>query len=47
MAKKSSLTQIVIRYYNVIKWQSSFKVAIIYIDKETSLINKFNEWVTK
>jgi hypothetical protein len=43
MAKKLSLTQIVIKYCNIIKQQYSFKVAIIYINRETSLTGKFNE----
>ena len=43
MAKKSSLTQIVINYCNVIKQRYGFKVAIIYIDGETSLIGEFKE----
>jgi len=47
MAKKSSLTQIVIKYYNIIKQQYSFKVAIIYIDREMSLIGEFKEWAAK
>jgi hypothetical protein len=47
IAKKSSLTKIVIKYCNVIKQQYGFKVAIIYIDRETSLIGEFKEWVAK
>jgi c-di-GMP-related signal transduction protein len=47
MAKKSSLTKIVIKYYNIIKRQYGFKVAIIYINKETSLTGKFNKWVAE
>jgi len=47
MAKKSSLTKIVIKYYNVIKRRYGFKVAIIYINRETSLIGEFKEWVAK
>jgi hypothetical protein len=43
MAKKLFLTQIVIKYYNIIKRRYSFKVAIIYIDRETSLIGEFKE----
>ena len=43
MAKKSSLTQIVINYCNVIKRRYGFKVAIIYTDGETSLIGEFKE----
>jgi len=47
MAKKSSLTQIVIKYCNVIERRYGFKVAIIYIDRETSLIGEFKEWAAK
>jgi hypothetical protein len=47
MAKKSFLTQIVIKYCNVIKQQYGFKVAIIHIDGETSLIGEFKEWVAE
>jgi len=43
MAKKSSLTQIVIKYYNIIKRRYGFKVAIIYINREISLIGEFKE----
>ena len=43
IAKKLSLTKIVIKYYNIIKRQYGFKVAIIYIDRETSLIGEFKE----
>jgi len=43
MVKKSSLTQRVITYYNIIKQQYGFKVAIIHIDKETSLKDKFKD----
>ena len=47
MAKKSSLTKIVIKYYNVIKRRYGFKVAIIYINREISLIGEFKEWAAK
>jgi len=47
MAKKSSLTQIVIKYCNIIKRRYGFKVAIIHIDRETSLIGEFKEWAAK
>jgi hypothetical protein len=47
MAKKSSLTQIVIKYCNIIERRYGFKVAIIYIDGETSLIGEFKEWVAE
>jgi len=47
MAKKSSLTQIIIKYCNVIERRYGFKVAIIHIDKETSLIGEFKEWVAE
>ena len=43
IAKKVSLTQIVIKYYNIIKRRYGFKVAIIYIDREISLIGEFKE----
>jgi uncharacterized protein YerC len=43
MAKKSSLTKIVIKYCNVIEQQYGFKVAIIYIDREISFIGEFKE----
>jgi len=43
IAKKSSLTKIVIKYCNVIKQRYGFKVAIIYTDRETSLIGEFKE----
>ena len=47
MAKKSSLPQVVIKYYNIIKRKYSFKVAIIYIDRETALKNNFKEYIAK
>ena len=47
IAKKSSLTQIIIKYYNIIKRRYGFKVAIIYINRETSLIGEFKKWVAK
>jgi hypothetical protein len=43
IAKKSSLTQIIIKYCNIIQQQYGFKVAIIYINKEISFISKFNK----
>jgi len=43
IAKKLSLTEIVIKYCNIIKRRYSFKVAIIYIDRETSFIGEFKE----
>jgi len=43
MAKKLSLTQRVITYCNIIKQRYGFKVAIIYIDKEMSLRDKFKD----
>jgi len=43
MAKKLSFTQIVIKYCNIIKRRYGFKAAIIYIDRETSLIGEFKE----
>ena len=47
IAKKLSLTQIVIKYYNIIKRRYGFKVAIIYINRETSLIGEFKEQAAK
>jgi len=43
MVKKSSLTQRVITYYNIIERQYGFKVAIIYTDGETSLKDEFKD----
>jgi len=43
MAKKSSLTQIIIKYCNIIKRRYSFKVAIIYINRKMSLIGEFKQ----
>jgi len=43
MAKKSSLTQIIIKYCNIIERWYGFKVAIIHTDKETSFIGEFKE----
>ena len=45
MTQKSSLLQIIIKYYNVIKQQYSFKVIIIYINRETALGDKFKECI--
>ena len=47
MAKKSSLPQVIIKYYNIIKKRYSFKVAIIYINRETALKNNFKEYIAK
>ena len=47
MAKKSSLTQIVIKYCNVIERRYGFKVAIIHTDGETSLAGEFDEWAAE
>jgi len=47
MVKKLFLTQRIIIYCNIIKQQYSFKVAIIYTDKETSLRDKFKDWIAK
>ena len=47
IAKKLSLTQIVIKYCNVIKRRYGFKVAIIHTDGETSLAGEFNKWAAK
>jgi len=47
MAKKLSLTKIVIKYYNIIKRRYGFKVAIIHINRETSFIGEFKEWAAK
>ncbi len=47
MAKKSSLPQITINYYNVIKQQYGFKVIIIYINKEIALRSNFKEAIAK
>ena len=47
IAKKLSLPQVVIKYYNIIKRRYSFKVAIIYTDKETALKNNFKEYIAK
>ena len=44
MVKKSLLTQIVIRYCNIIERRYGFKVAIIHTDGETSLAGEFKEW---
>ena len=47
IAKKLSLPQVVIKYYNVVKRRYSFKVAIIYINRETALRNNFKEYMAK
>ncbi len=47
IAKKLSLPQVVIKYYNVIKRKYGFKVAIIHINKKTALRNNFKEYITK
>jgi len=47
IAKKLSLTQVVIRYCNIIKRWYGFKVAIIYTDGEMSLRGDFKEWTTE
>ena len=47
MAKKSSLPQITINYYNIIKRRYGFKVTIIYINGETALRNNFKEAIAK
>jgi len=47
IAKKLSLPQVVIKYYNVIKRRYGFKVAIIHIDRETALRNNFKEYIAK
>lgn len=44
MVKKSSLTQRVITYCNVIERRYGFKVAIIHTDGETSLGDEFKDW---
>ena len=47
MAKKSSLPKIIINYCNIIKQKYSFKVAIIYIDRETALKGNFKEYIAE
>jgi hypothetical protein len=47
IAKKSSLPQVIIKYCNVIKWWHSFKVAIIYTDRETALKYNFKKYITE
>ena len=47
MAKKSSLPQMVVNYCNVIERRYGFKVAIIYIDRETALKGNFKECITE
>ena len=47
MVKKSSLTQIVIKYYNIIEQWYGFKVAIIHIDGETAFKGDFKECIAE
>ena len=47
MAKKSSLPQVIIKYYNIIKRRYGFKVVIIHINGETALRNDFKEYMVK
>jgi len=47
IAKKLSLPQVVIKYYNVVKRRYGFKVVIIHIDGETAFKNNFKEYITK
>jgi len=47
MAKKSSPTQIVIRYRNIIGRRYDFKVTIIHTDGEMSLGGEFKEWTAE
>ena len=37
----------VINYYNIIERRYGFKVAIIYIDRETALRGNFKEYIAK
>ena len=47
IAKKLSLPQVVIKYYNVVKRRYGFKVVIIYIDREIAFGNNFKECIAK
>ena len=47
IVKKLSLPQVVIKYCNIIKRKYSFKVAIIYINRETALKNNFKEYMVE
>jgi len=46
-AQKSSTTQVIIKYCNVVERRYGFKVVVIYIDNELSLRGKFDNWTAE
>ena len=47
IAKKLSLPQVVIKYYNIVKRRYGFKVVIIHTDREIALGNNFKECIAE
>lgn len=46
-AQKSSTTQAIIKYCNVVERRYGFKVVVIHIDNESSLGGKFDDWTAE